>query len=392
MARAVVAKPVCHYGTPVSPEFEDVRAAILAGISNASFEHSTASNTRRSLRSSSALTAQLARADCVIMDLSIPDVDVYYELGIAQAMAKPLFVIVRESLAAQIPTDMARNALLFYEPNPQGLARLTRSVARSLDIHRKAPQRARPTTNLGLSSPFFIDWARLDDSDADNLIRELLMQLGYSNIDWTTDYRTIDLIAEYPKKDPDGFEYRELWLALLGRRLPLDRLIGSGTLAAESLFHSLMTDIQRVVPSKPLDVSNRPITILIADLSHNVSTARFEDLQRRLQARWHSMLPHQGIRFRLWTRDYLSSLIRQFPQLGFKYFSDEGRAKAKYRKSPEELYTENVTLLAEREALLLRLNKEKVLRISAERDAAWKISHSLPLTSLAILSSLLKRM
>jgi signal transduction histidine kinase len=64
--------------------------------------------------------------------------------------------------------------------------------------------------------------------------------------------------------------------------------------------------------------------------------------------------------------------VQQFPQLGYKYFSDEGRSQSKYRKTPEELYQENVDL-AERQAKLISdLTEEKNKRVRAERDAVWK--------------------
>jgi signal transduction histidine kinase len=65
-------------------------------------------------------------------------------------------------------------------------------------------------------------------------------------------------------------------------------------------------------------------------------------------------------------------LVQQFPQIGYKYFSEEGRAQAKYRKTPEELYQENVDLTKRLTATIAALNEEKGSRVRAETDAIWK--------------------
>jgi signal transduction histidine kinase len=79
-----------------------------------------------------------------------------------------------------------------------------------------------------------------------------------------------------------------------------------------------------------------------------------------------------SLRVRVWDRNYLTSLVQQFPQLGYKYFSDEGRFRSKFRKTPEELYQENVDLTNRQTILISALEDEKTRRVRAERDAIWK--------------------
>jgi signal transduction histidine kinase len=74
----------------------------------------------------------------------------------------------------------------------------------------------------------------------------------------------------------------------------------------------------------------------------------------------------------VWDRNYLTSLVYQFPQIGFKYFSDESRSKSKYRKTPEELYRENLELNSKLAAILAAFKEEKDKRTRAERDTVWK--------------------
>jgi len=92
----------------------------------------------------------------------------------------------------------------------------------------------------------------------------------------------------------------------------------------------------------------------------------------RYSQRWGKKRFSWTLRVRLWDRDYLTTLVQQFPNIGYKYFSDEARALSKSRKGYEELYQEN-TLLAERLAKTnAELEEEKNRRIRAERDAVWK--------------------
>ncbi len=54
--------------------------------------------------------------------------------------------------------------------------------------------------------------------------------MGFRRLDWGKQTPGIDLIAELPKKDPDGFEYRELWLVSMGLRMPFEAFV-------DELFH-----------------------------------------------------------------------------------------------------------------------------------------------------------
>src|ERR1035438_9366531 len=85
-----------------------------------------------------------------------------------------------------------------------------------------------------------------------------------------------------------------------------------------------------------------PITLLLIVLEEVPrQKTLFELEERKIRARREGPYPSM-LRLRVWDRNYLTSLVQQFPQIGYKYFSDEGRAQTKYRKTPEELYQENV--------------------------------------------------
>ena len=112
-----------------------------------------------------------------------------------------------------------------------------------------------------------------------------------------------------------------------------------------------------------------PITFLVVALKGNSLQPELFPSEDRPRRRGSSF---GNLRVRVWDRNYLTGLVYQFPQIGFKYFSDEGRSKSKYRKTPEELYRENLDLADRLTATLAALDDEKNKRVRAERDAVWK--------------------
>jgi len=215
---------------------------------------------------------------------------------------------------------------------------------------------------------FEVDWDRLAPTEAENLCLELLTQLGYRKVDWSRETREIDIVAELPKKDPDGYEYKELWLVSISpnrEEIPLD-----------ILFDDPDYFLRRVLrPGAREDFASAysGVTLLVVSLNDDDEVRRYFERNVVTDHRRHR-LSHGSdyVRTRIWDRTYLTSLVRQFPQIGYKYFSDEARSASKYRKSPEELYSENIRLLDRLALMNAELEEEKNKRASAERDAAWK--------------------
>jgi signal transduction histidine kinase/nucleoside 2-deoxyribosyltransferase len=310
----------------------------------------------------SVATEAVARADCVIADVTRPDSEIYFNLGIADALGKPCFLISQATTpvhAAQLP-DQA--AFVYYEPNPSGLIELANSLSALLKEHRRFPRRSRFLLGTRTRGLFFVDWERLSREDFENLCFELLTQLGFRRVNWVKEGQEIDISAELPKRDPDGFDYREFWLVSLGRNAPQEKLLEMARRAPDILFRRILS------PQLPVPLSQRlPLTILFI-------TVRDLHTQSELFPTDDSVVSRGGFSFRtrLWDKQYLTNLIYQFPQIGLKYFSDEARAQSKYRKTPEELYAENVELTKRLTAVFTALEDERNKRIRAERDAVWK--------------------
>jgi hypothetical protein len=63
--------------------------------------------------------------------------------------------------------------------------------------------------------------------------------MGFRNVDWYKKSEEFDLVCELPKRDPDGFEYRELWLVSLGRRAPPEMLLDMLATEPDLFVHRL---------------------------------------------------------------------------------------------------------------------------------------------------------
>lgn len=244
-------------------------------------------------------------------------------------MGKPSFLLAHLDLAGDIPFDLRSSQYILYQNTPGGLSELTHKVAQALRDYRRSPRRARGFSGARLSTPFFIEWDRLERVDAENLCRELLSQMGYQRVDWLKKVKEFDLIAELPKKDPDGYEYRELWLVAMGRNAPPERVLDMVTMEPDFLLHQLERideRFERLFSGAELELSVSPpiITFLVILLGKDSPVEELDrrrwQFERRLKRRPYPL----SMRVRIWDRNYLTSLVQQFPKIGYKYFSDEG--------------------------------------------------------------------
>ena len=316
------------------------------------------------------VVGEIARADCVIADLTGRNPNVFFELGLAQAMGKALFLVIQKGASEDVPVDLRGYQYLTYGTTVTGLSELGHQLGQSLREYRHSPRPTRSMIGTRFTRPFFVDWDRLDRSEAENLVRELLAQMGYRRIDWEKEGKEIDLVAELPKKDPDGFEYRELWFVAMGRNAPVEMLLEMLVEDPEYFLFRSIGDVERrerlISPG-----SDTPITFLVIQWKGD------QHLQELIQMRSGRLMNSKrfrgsSIRIRVWDRNYLTSLVQQFPVLGYKYFSDEARSRSKYRRTYEELYRENATLATRLTNTVAALEEEKNRRVRAERDAVWK--------------------
>jgi len=363
----------CFLALPFSAEFDAVRHCVKEATLDAGFEPVSLDDHPAAAKSiERALFAELARADCIVADVSAGNANVFFEIGQAFAMAKGIVLLADESARGGLPFDVQNLNVVRYHPSKKGMLDLERRLSKELQRLRRGARRGSPIFRGRGSMPFFVDWDRLDYEDVENLCRELLLQMGYRRVEWHKGSREFDVVAELPKKDPDGFEYTELWLVSLGRNAPIEMLLDMAAQDPEFLMHRLLREElidERRLYGRGDDVF---LTLLFVVLHGKASAEEARMLSERISRRSRKRRFPFQVRVRVWDRDYVTNLIHQFPQLGYKYFSDEARSLAKFRKGPEELYRENVQLTERLAKLLSDLKEEKNLRVRAERDAVWK--------------------
>ena len=75
----------------------------------------------------------IRKADLIIADVSERNPNVLYEAGFAEALRKPIILLVSEKSAARLPSDLVGLRFIFYHPTDLvGLADAVRSETKAL--------------------------------------------------------------------------------------------------------------------------------------------------------------------------------------------------------------------------------------------------------------------
>jgi signal transduction histidine kinase len=314
-----------------------------------------------------AIFSELTKADLIIALPSNMTPSVYYEMGIAQALGKPTILIAKPSETPHLMGIPTVN--LVYEDS--NLIKLSTEFKRLIERFRRTPNRF-STPGMALASTLpVIDLERLESREFENLCFELLSQMGYRRMEWGKELQEVDVVATLPKKDPDGFEYHELWLIALGRNVPTEMMLDVIERNPDYFIERLL----RRWTHEDVALSSlvrSPITALIIAPPQFTSQEMVENQIRLSERRLMTRPGSNSLRIRVWDQQYLIGLIQQYPQIAYKYFSDEGRAQSKYRKTPDEFYRETVELNERLQATNVALTEEREKRLKAERDAVWK--------------------
>lgn len=81
---------------------------------------------------------RLMYSDYVVADISFPNPNVYYELGIRHA-CRTGTIVIREKGSSRAPFDVSTQRYIEYENTPSGLKALTEEFRRRFDYHDKNP-------------------------------------------------------------------------------------------------------------------------------------------------------------------------------------------------------------------------------------------------------------
>lgn len=322
------------------------------------------------------LVSEITTSDLVIAEVTqLNNPNIFYEIGLAHAMDKSVLFLIEEGVD-EIPIGIISGPYLQYTKTTKGLAEFRLRLSRLWEDFGQAPRRFRPflpfPTRFTKPS-FIVDLERLDPREFENLCFELLTQIGFRRVRWGEGFREIDALATLSRKDPDGYEYQELWLISMGRHAPVERMLDMIIHDPEYFFDRILRHPKALEEISSKFRIDAPLTLLLILKEEEGPSIEFLERQlRRMEKRLKKRSYPPTLRVRLWGQQYLTNLIQQYPQIGSKYFSDEARVKSKYRKTSEELYLENVKLTEKFQAILSQLEEEKKKRFIAERDAAWK--------------------
>lgn len=312
-----------------------------------------------------AALSEILKADLLIAVAPRASGNVFFEIGLAQGIGKPVILLVDEEVGTPLlPARFTQT--LRYTRSAEGMKRLERALRRFFDDVRRNPQRLQSFPKLRKPQAMvpLVDLDRIEPREFENLCFELLTQMGFKRVEWGKELKEVDVVAMLPKKDPDGFEYNELWLISMGLRAPSEMLWEMALHDREAFVRRLLRPgvMERFrTQAKP----DSPITLLLIFFRDFPTSEVFQQDLRRMEQRSAEGRYPFALRIRFWDRHQLVSLIQQYPQIALKYFSEEGRAQSKYRKTPDELYRENVELTE-------RLQSSIAAQKRAERDAVWK--------------------
>lgn len=212
-----------------------------------------------------------------------------------------------------------------------------------------------------------IDLDKLEPREFENLCFELISQMGFKKVDWGLKMKEIDMVATLPKKDPDGFEYEELWLIVTGMNPPKDIFENLMSIGSEYFINNVLQSIYSL-KNKFISHSDIPITLLFIFKENG---NRFSKNIEKAEAKLRDGFPFK-IRIRTWDSNYLVKLIHSYPQIAYKYFSEQSTIKSEHRKTQEELYIENRNLTMQLLKANSELEEEKRKRFIAEKEIAWK--------------------
>ncbi|MBR1201511.1 MULTISPECIES: HAMP domain-containing sensor histidine kinase [unclassified Bradyrhizobium] len=359
----------CAIIAPRGVEYEDLRRSILSAARDSNIRV-VARDEVLPLQPETTAMSDLQQADLVVAVLSqSQSQNVYYEIGLTQAIGKPIVLLVDEEVR---PPDFflrSDQTKISYDKSTAGLRRLQLSLRKFFEDVVRNPRRFRSISQLAVRSTLpEIDFETLHPRDLENLCFELLTQMGYRRVEWGKHLDEIDVVASLPKKDPDGFEYSELWLISMGLRTASEKLLTMALHDPDFLLTRLRRQGLRDIEA----TQDTPVTLLFIFVRGDSSAEILEDQFRRLERRQADSRTARALRVRVWDRRQLVSLIRQHPQIAFKYFGEEQRNRSPSRKSYEELYLEYSALAEQYARTIATLENEKGRRVKAERDAVWK--------------------
>jgi signal transduction histidine kinase len=354
----------CLLLAPLGAEFEPLRKAVELAAKKSAVRLALVEE-GMPVGMATAVFSELARADLVIAFVSHGSASVFYDVGLAHASGKPVICLIDREAGTPL-SGAPFSKVLAYGRSADGYSKLESGLCRLFEEFRRDPRRfsVLPTSTTQQTFSPIIDLDRLEPREFENLCFELLTQMGFRRVEWGEGLKEIDLVATLPRMDPDGFEYHELWLISMGLHAPSEMLLDMAMTEPDHFVRRLLRrDV--LERSRAYLSPDTPVTLLVIPFHDDPPPEALQRRLRRMEEPYAERRSPYVLRIRLWDKRQLVGLIQQYPQIAYKYFSEDAPALSKHRKTLEELYPENVELTKQLQATTAALKR-------AERDAVWK--------------------
>ncbi len=103
----------CFLAIPDSDDFASVRQTVKEAVEEFQIESLEPTDSLAAIPVRTSTRELLARADFVIVDVTVMSANILYELGIANALRKPILMMSQQQV--ELPADLARQQLLLYK-------------------------------------------------------------------------------------------------------------------------------------------------------------------------------------------------------------------------------------------------------------------------------------
>jgi|ERR1700757_226900 hypothetical protein len=131
---AFIESPTCFVAIPEGPEFEAVRSAVMQALDS----HVRVLEAGQPAPSVTANTSDIMeRVDFVIADVTKESADVFYLLGLADALRKPALIVAQKQVS--LSGDLGRHKLVLYGSNevPKLAEYLRYWVSNTISLERR---------------------------------------------------------------------------------------------------------------------------------------------------------------------------------------------------------------------------------------------------------------
>ena len=287
--------------------------------------------------------AEVADAHFVLAEVSLPDPVVFYYLGLAKRLNKPVISIRRFDAPAAVPVHRLAEFPIDYEDSGPGREELAKKLNAALDTLETQAERDHSVL-LGHSEAE-LDWSKLTAIDHDNLCFELLLREGFQDVAWLEATQELALTAMKPR-EAGG---HEIFLISIGG-LADDFTLQGWTADLPKLGQRLRLIAERhglLDGTKKLEVTVLFLWSPIACQGDQVAVEdqHLRELGRRLASTAATFGATLGLRLSTWHRHRFESKVRGWPMLIRHYFARDGGAEAiERRKNAEDLYRDAARL------------------------------------------------